>query len=155
MTGVTAPALGIKEDGTERGIVRVEPATSPVAVDAADGYDEDLRQQREGDARRRNRVHHAVHGEERGLRGVTLEFGGAAVPVTPFLTDAGALNWKWVNFAPATSSRGSPREAGSNLLDGVVEGAKALAKRSETRRVLVSFKRSRLRKRAGLRSRRS
>ena len=40
VTGVTAPALVIKEDGTEREIVKVEPATSPLSRRAARRHDE-------------------------------------------------------------------------------------------------------------------
>jgi hypothetical protein len=76
------------------------------------------------------------------------QFGGAVAPITQFVTDAGALNSEAAKLRPqdavlddanGRAASRTPEEAKSVLLDGIVEGSKALAKRSETRRVLVSF----------------
>ena len=139
VTGVTAPALVIKEDGTEREIVKVEPATSPLAVvllaDTTNTFANNVKELRDAAT-----VFITQFMAKNTGSAVSLwQFGGAAVPVTPFLTDAAALNLEVGKLRPRDVVERISSEAGSNLLDAVVEGSKALAKRSEARRVLVSF----------------
>jgi hypothetical protein len=61
------------------------------------------------------------------------------VPLTQFLTDPAALSAEAAKLRPVDVVRGTQSAAGSNLLEGVVDGAKALGKRTDTRRVIVSF----------------
>ena len=139
VTGVTAPVLVIKEDGKEREIVKVEPATSPIAVvlltDTTSTFANNVKEMRDAATGFITQFLTKNAGSAVSL----WQFGGTAVPVTQFLTDAGALNLEVGKLRPRDVVERISTEAGSSLLDGVVEGAKVLAKRSETRRVLVSF----------------
>ena len=148
VTGVTAAALGIKEDGKDREIVKVEPATAPVAVvllaDTTATFRMNLKELRDA----ATGFITAFTAKNTGSAVALWQFGGAVQPATQFLTDAGALNSEAAKLrvtdavlADATGRAASrdAEEADSVLLDGVVEGSKALAKRSETRRILVSF----------------
>jgi VWFA-related protein len=148
VTGVTAPALVIKEDGTEREIVKVEPATSPMAVvllaDTTATFRNNLKELRDAAAG----FITAFTAKNAGSSVALWKFGGAVLPVTQFVTDAGALNSEAAKLRPQdavledATGRAASRtadEAASVLLDAVVEGSKALAKRSETRKVVVSF----------------
>jgi hypothetical protein len=148
MTGVTAPALVIKEDGTEREILKVEPATGPMAVvllaDTTATFRNNLKELRDA----ATGFITAFTAKNAGSAVALWQFGGAVIPATQFLTEAGALNSEAAKLRPQdavledATGRAASRtadEADSVLLDGVVEGSKALAKRSETRKILVSF----------------
>ena len=164
VTGVTAPALVIKEDGTEREIVKVEPATSPMAVvllaDTTATFRNNLKELRDAAAG----FITAFTAKNAGSAVALWKFGGAVLPVTQFVTDAGALNSEAAKLRPQdavledATGRAASRtadEAASVLLDAVVEGSKALAKRSEARRVVVSFNKITAEEKSRRRSRRS
>jgi hypothetical protein len=136
--GVTAANLGIKEDGKDREIVTVEPASGPVSVvlladttDTLKIYINELRATTKGFVT-------AMMAKVPGSTISLWQFGGAGVPVTPFLTDPAALNEEAGKLRPRDVVSGVSA-AGSNLLEGVVDGAKALGKRTEARRAIVSF----------------
>jgi VWFA-related protein len=148
VTGVTAPALVLKEDGKEREIVKVEPATSPVAVvllaDTTATFRNNVKELRDA----ATGFITAFTAKNAGSAVALWQFGGAVQPVTQFVTEAGALNSEAAKLRPQdavladATGRAASRdatEADSLLLDAVVEGSKALTKRSETRRILVSF----------------
>jgi len=139
VSGVTAPALVIKEDGKDREIVKVEPAKSPLAVvlltDTTSTFLNNVKELRDA----ATGFITAFMAKNAGSAVSLWTFGGAPVPVTQFLTDAGPLTAEAIKLRPRDVVERISSEADSNLLDGVVEGSKALGKRSETRRVLVSF----------------
>ena len=148
VTGVTAPALVIKEDGTEREIVNVEPATSPMVVvllaDTTSTFKNNEKELRDA----ASGFITAFMAKNAGSAVALWQFGGAVQPVTQFLTEAGALNSEAAKLRPRdavlpdATGRAASRETNedaSSLLDGIVEGSKSLAKRSETRKILVSF----------------
>jgi len=139
MTGVTAAALGIKEDGKDREIVKVEPATNPIAVvllaDTTSTF-----------ANHVSELRAAATGfitqflSKNATSAVSLwQFGGAGIPVTPFLSEPGGLTAEAAKLRPQDVVARISSEAGSFLLDGVIEASKTLTKRSEPRRVVVSF----------------
>lgn len=136
--GVTAASLGIKEDGKEREILKVEPASGPVSVVLlADTTDTMKVYQNELKGAARGFIT-AMMAKAPGSSISLWQFGGAGVPVTQFLTDAAALNEEAGKLRPRDVVSGVSA-AGSNLLEGVVDGAKALGKRPETRRAIVSY----------------
>ncbi|HXT68385.1 MAG TPA: hypothetical protein VN700_01410 [Vicinamibacterales bacterium] len=136
--GVTAANLGIKEDGKDREIVKVEPASGPVSVVLlADTTDTMKIYQNELKATAKGFIA-AMMAKVPGSSISLWQFGGAGVPVTQFLTDAAALTEEAGKLRPRDVVSGVSA-AGSNLLEGVVDGAKALGKRTETRRAIVSF----------------
>ncbi len=136
--GVTAANLGVKEDGKDREILKVEPASGPASVvllaDTTDTfriYVNELRATTRGFVT-------AFLTKLPGSSVSLWQFGGAGVPVTPFLTDPAALTEEAARLRPRDVVPGVGA-ADSNLLEGVVDGAKALGKRPEARRAVVSF----------------
>lgn len=142
--GVTAANLGVKEDGADREILKVDPASGPVSIVLlADTTDTMKIYQNELKATARGFIA-ALMAKIPGSSISVWEFGATAVPITQFLTDTAALSAEADKLRPRDEVPGTREVAGvsaanSNLLDGVVDGAKALAKRTETRRVIVSF----------------
>ena len=139
MTGVTAAALGIKEDGKDREIVKVEPATAPVAVivlaDTTSTFANHVSELRASAA---GFITQFL--AKNSSSAVSLwKFGSAPVPVTPFLAEPGGLTAEAAKLRPDDVVARISSEAGSFLLDGVIEASKNLTKRSEPRRVIVSF----------------
>jgi len=131
VTGVTAPALVIKEDGTEREIVKVEPATSPVAVvllaDTTSTFKNNEKELRDA----ASGFITAFMAKNAGSAVALWQFGGAVQPVTQFLTEAGALNSEAAKLRPRdavlpdATGRAASRdtnEHASSLLYGIVEG---------------------------------
>lgn len=144
VAGVTTAALAIKEDGADREIVKVEPATGPMSVVLLADTTTTFRQYV-------NELRAAAKGfiaafmaKQPGSAMSLWRFGGAGVPVTQFVTDVAPLldeagKLRPVDILDKTDIEKTRDETDSNLLEGVIDGAKALGKRPEARRAIVSF----------------
>ncbi len=137
--GVTAAALAVKEDGSEREILKVEPASGPISVvlladttSIFTPFVKELRASTQGFIT-------AFMAKNAGSAISLWKFGGAGVAVTQFLEDAAKLNEEAAKLRPVDVVDKISSEQGSNLLEGIVDGAKALGKRPGNRRVIVSF----------------
>lgn len=138
VTGVTPAALTVREDGGDRAIVKVEPASAPMSVVLlADNTAAFIRYGKELRSAAQTFLGTFMAGHA-GSAASLWTFSGAAVPATQFLTDAAKLGEEADKLRPRDIvSRASDAE--SKLLEGVYDAAQALGKRPETRRVVVSF----------------
>jgi hypothetical protein len=136
--GVTPASLVVKEDGTERQIVKVEPATAPMSVVLlADNTSAMTRYTGELKAAAKSFFTSFME-KHSGSSASLWTFAGAAVAETKFLTDTDKL----VEEAGKLRGRdiiSKASEGESSLLEAVGQSSRELAKRSETRRVIVSF----------------
>jgi hypothetical protein len=147
--GVTAAALAVKEDGKEQEILKVEPASGPMSVVLlADNTAAFIRFGKELKAAAQGFLATFMAGHA-GSSAALWTFAGAPAPATKYLTDAAKLDEEAAKLKPrdaAGFTSGSDREGKdtatdreASLLYGVSEAAKELGKRTETRRVIVSF----------------
>ena len=146
VSGVTAAVLSIKEDGTDREIVKVEPATAPMSVillaDNTTAFASHV-----GELRATARAFFtSFFGAHSGSTGSLWTFGAAAVPVSQFQADSAKLVDESGKLRPvdlvmkqSSNDDNAAHVSESNLIDGVYDASKALGKRTETRRVIVSF----------------
>ena len=136
--GLPADAFEIREDNINREIVKVERANDPLAVvlfaDTTSAFAKYVRDLRVGTQSFVKEFFERNPGSSLGL----WEFGGADIPIVEFTTEAAKLEQGATRLFP----KGSIIEqniVGSALLEGIVSASKKLAKRSETRRVIVAF----------------
>ncbi len=149
VSGLPAAAFAVREDNQDREVIRVAPATEPMAVvfladttSAFVPHQQDLRSSSAAFIKK------FLAGSPKSPIAL-WEFGGADIPVENFTTDSAKLEQATTKlFAKGTISgvdtSGSAVLRGqniisSNLLEAIVSGSKQLAKRPETRRVIVSF----------------
>ena len=147
--GLTAAAFSVKEDGADREIVKVEPFTAPMSVLLlADNTEAFVRFGKELRTAAQSFLAAFMAGHADSSAALWT-FAGAPGAVTKFLTDATKLGEEAGKLKPRdaagfTSAKdregkdtATDREA--SLLYAVSEGAKELGKRTEMRRVIVSF----------------
>ena len=139
VAGVTAAALTVREDGANREIVKVEPASGPMSVvllaDTTHAFTRYVKELR-GAAQKFVSVFFA---RQPGSSAALWTFAGAGIPVTQFLNAPDKLTEESGKLRPVDVVERITAEQESNLLEGVYDAAKALGKRAETRRVIVSF----------------
>jgi len=138
-TGVTAADVMVKEDGQERKVLKVEPFTAPMSVILlADTTNVFVRYAKELQATSRT-FFSTFMASHAGSSAALWEFGGAAMPVKGFTSDAAELDRSASTIKPKEEVARVTSEQRSALLIGVFDAANELAKRAETRRVIVSF----------------
>jgi hypothetical protein len=122
----------IREDGVDREVVSVSPATQPIyaalLVDTTAAAEPYIRDIRSGLV--------AFAGDIRGAnpdaRLSVTEFGQAAVPIVPFTTDASRLEREIKRIFPK-------RDAPSVLLEALIDASNSLARQNSPRRAIVVF----------------
>jgi VWFA-related protein len=150
VTGLPAEAFAIREDNLDREIVKVAPATEPVALvllaDTTSSFTKYVR-----DLRVATQSFVKYFFEKNPGSSLSLwEFGGADIPIVDFTTDAAKLDtaatklfpkgsMSEVDRAGAGSTLSGQNIMGSALLEGIISASKKLAKRPETRRVIFGF----------------
>ena len=139
VAGLTAAGLSIKEDGQDRAIVKVEPAAAPMSVvllaDTTTSFTRYVRELRAA-----TQAFLMPFMTARADANVALwEFGGAVVQLESFTTDSAKLSEAAGKLRPRDVVSGVSSEASSNLLTSVFDASRALGKRADTRRVIVSF----------------
>lgn len=122
----------IREDGVDREVVSVGRATQPLYVallvdttPAAEPYVRDIRNGLAAFAR-------DVRAASADARISVMEFGQAAVPITPFTTDGARLEKDINRIFPK-------QDAPSVLLEALIEASNSLAKQDSPRRAIVVF----------------
>jgi VWFA-related protein len=132
VTDIKLGELLIREDGVDREVVSVERATQPLYVamlvdttPQAQPYIRDIRDGFAGFARQ-------VRAGNPDARISITEFGQAAVPITPFTTDAERLEKDIGRIYPK-------QEAPSVLLEALIDASNSLAKQNSPRRAIVVF----------------
>jgi hypothetical protein len=139
VTGVAAGDVTVKEDGQERKVLKVEPFTAPMSVVLlADTTNVFVRYKKELQASSKSFFSTFMAGHA-GSSAALWEFGGAAMPVKGFTSDAAELDRAASSIEPKEEVARVTSEQKSALLTGVFDAANELAKRAETRRVIVSF----------------
>ena len=132
VTDIKLGEVLIREDGVDREVVSVSPATQPLYVavlldttGAAEPYIRDIRSSLASFARQ-------VRAASPDARISVTEFGQAAVPIVPFTTDAEKLEKDISRIYPK-------RDAPSVLLEALVDASNSLAKQNSPRRAIVVF----------------
>jgi hypothetical protein len=122
----------IREDGIDREVVSVSPATQPIyaalLVDttaAAEPYIRDIRSGLVAFAS-------DIRGANPDARVSVTEFGQAAVPIVPFTTDASRLERDIQRIFPKP-------DAPSVLLEALIDASISLARQNSPRRAIVVF----------------
>ena len=122
----------LREDGTDREIVAVKPATDPLQIvvlaDSTTEADKLIRDVRVSLTAFVKQVHSTSPDAAISL----MEFGQAAVTMVPYVTDDVALQ------GGITKLVGRPGAA-SVLLEAIIEAGNSLAKRPSARRAIVSL----------------
>jgi hypothetical protein len=152
VVGLPVTAFAIREDNLDREVVRVQPATDPIAVvlltDTTTAFAKYPR-----DLRTATQAFLTTFLEASPQSSVALwEFGGADIPVADFTSDLHTLQSASLKLFPKGSlsnisgdelasvgARGGQNVVASNLLEGVVGASRALSRRTEHRRAIVSF----------------
>jgi hypothetical protein len=147
--GAPASVFKIREDNIDRDVVRAEQIKEPMAVvlltdttSAFVGHERDLRESSAAFTKR-------MLADSPQSSVALWEFGGADIPVENFTSDAAKLEEATkklfpkgtvsdVDLSGSAVIRGQ-NIVGSNLLEAVSGASKALAKRQETRRMIVAF----------------
>jgi len=151
VTGLPASAFAIREDNIDRDVVRVAQITEPMSVvlladttTAMLPYPTDLRTAPAAFIKR-----FLTNSPKSSL--ALWEFGGADIPVETFTSDAAKLEQATTKLFPKGTfsevdmiAAGSAvlrgqNVVGSNLIEALAGASRVLAKRPETRRVIVSF----------------
>ena len=147
--GLPAEAFAIREDNIDREVTKAVPATDPMAVivlaDTTSAFVPYPRDLRVATAAFMKRLLSASPQSAVAL----WEFGGADIPVENFTSDSSKLeeatnklfpkgSLSDVDLSGSAVKRGQ-NIVGSNLLEGVNDAAKQLAKRPEARRIIFSF----------------
>ena len=136
VTGLPADAFIVREDNLDRQIVRVERANDPVAAvlfaDTTSAFGKYVGDLRTGTQAFVEEFFERNPGSSLGL----WEFGEADIPIVELTTDAAKLDHGATRLFPKGSTQ---NVVGSALLEGLVSASKKLAKRPETRRLIVSF----------------
>lgn len=129
--GLTAVDFALREDGVDREITDVKPATQPLQIvllaDTTKGVDEILQDMRRSLTAFVRQVHSAS--PDASIR--VMEFGQAAVGVTPFSSSTDDLEKAIGRLA------GKPGAA-SVLLEGIIRASDDLGKRPSPRRAIVA-----------------
>lgn len=129
---LTVEDFRLREDGTDREIVAVKPATDPLQIvvlaDSTTEADKLIRDVRVSLTAFVKQVHSTSPDAAISL----MEFGQAAVTMVPYVTDDVALQ------GGITKLVGRPGAA-SVLLEAIIEAANSLAKRPSARRAIVSL----------------
>jgi VWFA-related protein len=129
--GLTAADFALREDGVDREITDVKPATQPLQIvllaDTSKGVDDILQDMRRSLTAFVRQVH--ASSPDASIR--VMEFGQAAVAVTPFSTSTEDLEKAVGRIA------GKPGAA-SVLLEALVRASGDLEKRPSARRAIVS-----------------
>lgn len=129
--GLTAADFALREDGVDREITDVKPATEPLQIvllaDTTKGVDEILQDMR----RSLTAFVHQVHTASPDTSIRVMEFGQAAVGITPFSSSTDDLEKAIGRLA------GKPGAA-SVLLEGIIRASDDLAKRPSPRRAIVA-----------------
>jgi VWFA-related protein len=122
----------IREDGVDREVVSVSPATQPLYValladttGAAEPYVRDMRTGLASFAR-------DIRAANAEARISVTEFGQAAVPIVPFTTDAERLDREIKRIFPKPN-------APSVLLEALLDACNSLARQNSPRRAIVVF----------------
>jgi VWFA-related protein len=120
----------VREDGTDREIVAVRPATQPLTIellaDSTGGIDEYLQDIRKALTTFVRTVHAGVPDSPIQL----MEFGQAARPIAPFSTATEDLE-------KAINRLSGKRGSGSVLLEAIARAGNELSKRPSPRRAIV------------------
>jgi hypothetical protein len=134
-------AFLIREDNIDRQVVRVAQISEPMAVvllaDTTSAFAQSPRDLRDSSAAFIKRLL-----TDSPKSSVALwEFGGADIPVENFTSDEAKLETATTKLFPKGSMNMTDTQnyVGSNLLEAIVGASKALAKRPEARRMIVSF----------------
>ena len=129
---LTVEDFRLREDGTDREIVAVKPATDPLQIvvlaDSTTEADKLIRDVRVSLTAFVKQVHATSPDAAISL----MEFGQAAVTMVPYVTDDVALE------GGITKLVGRPGAA-SVLLEAIIEAGNSLAKRPSARRAIVSL----------------
>lgn len=132
VTDIKLGEILIREDGVDREVVTVERATQPLYVamlvdttPQAQPYVRDIRDGFVAFARQ-------VRAANPEARISITEFGQAAVPITPFTTDAEKLEKDIGRIYPK-------QDAPSVLLEALIDASNSLAKQNSPRRAIVAF----------------
>ena len=129
---LTVEDFRLREDGTDREIVAVKPATDPLQIvvlaDSTTEADKLIRDVRVSLTAFVKQVHSTSPDAAISL----MEFGQAAVTMVPYVTDDVALQ------GGITKLVGRPGAA-SVLLEAIIEAGNSLAKRPSARRAIVSL----------------
>ena len=129
---LTIEDFRLREDGADREIVAVKPATDPLQIvllaDSTTEADKLIRDVRVSLAAFVKQVHSTSPEAAISL----MEFGQAAVTMVPFVTDDAALQ------GGITKLVGRPGAA-SVLLEAIIAASNSLAKRPSARRAIVSL----------------
>jgi hypothetical protein len=129
---LTAADFRLREDGVDREIVSVKPATDPLQIallaDSTADADKLVRDLRVSLATFVKQVHSTSPDAAISL----MEFGQAAVTMVPYVTDDAALQ------GGINKLVGRPGAA-SVLLEAIIEASNNLAKRPSPRRAIVSL----------------
>jgi hypothetical protein len=136
VTDLPVDAFVVREDNIDRQIVKTEHASDPVAAvlfaDTTSAFGKYVGDLRTGTQAFVKEFFEKNPGSSLGLS----EFGSADIPIVALTSDAAKLNQGATRLFP----KGSDQEVvGSALLEGIVSASKQLAKRSERRRIIVSF----------------
>jgi VWFA-related protein len=122
----------IREDGADREVISIKPATEPLyialLVDTTPGAEEFIRDIRDGFTAFVRQVGAAAPDAQMLL----MEFGQAAVVITPFTNDIEALDKSINRLFPKP-------KAASVLLEALIAASNELAKRQSRRRAIVAF----------------
>ena len=122
----------IREDGVDREVVSIKASTEPLyvalLVDTTPGAEEYIRDIRDGFSA----FVRAVGASSPDAQMLLMEFGQAAVIITPFTNDLEALDKSVNRLFP------KPRAA-SVLLEALIASSNELAKRQSRRRAIVAF----------------
>jgi len=138
-------AFLIREDNQDRQVVKVAPLTEPMAIvllaDTTSAFTQgntmglQPRDLRDTSAAFIKKLLAASPKSSIAL----WEFGGAGIPVENFTSDEAKLEQATTKLFPKGSMTDTTTYVGSNLLEAIVDASKALAKRPEARRIIVSF----------------
>ena len=132
ITDIRMGEILIREDGEDREVVSIKPATESLYVallaDTTPGAEEYIRDIRDGFSAFVRQVGAAAPDAQMLL----MEFGQAAVVITPFTNDVEALDKSINRLFP------KPRAA-SVLLEALIASSNELAKRQSRRRAIVAF----------------